>query len=80
MFCVEVPPGVVTTMGLAPAVAAGVSAVMEVSETKTMLLADTPPIFTLLFPVKFVPVMVMAVAPRVEPESGLTCVMVGVAK
>ena len=45
-----------------------------------MLVADTPPIFTLLFPVKFVPVMVMAVAPRVEPESGLTCVMVGVAK
>ena len=67
-------------MGLAPAVAAGVSAVMEVSETKTMLVADTPPIFTLLFPVKFVPVMVMAVAPRAEPESGLTCVMVGVAK
>ena len=42
--------------------------------------AATAPIFTLVVPMKLVPVMVMAVAPRVEPESGLTCVMVGVAK
>ena len=42
-----------------------------------MLVAATPPTVTLLAPVKFVPVMVIAVAPRVEPVVGLIAERVG---
>ena len=71
------PPAVVTTMVFAPAVPAGVTAVMEVALTTFTLVAATPPTVTLLAPVKLVPVMVIAVPPRVEPEVGLTLAMVG---
>ena len=72
-----VPPGVVTTTGFAPAVPAGVTAVMLVAEFTTKLAAATPPTVTLLAPVRFVPVIVIDVPPRVEPLVGLTDVIVG---
>jgi len=74
-----VPPGVVTVMACAPAVPAGVTAVTEVVPTTFTLVAATPPTVTLVVPVKLVPVMVMVVPPRVEPDVGLTVLMVGTA-
>ena len=74
---VAVPPAVVTATLFAPAVPAGVTAVMLVAETTTTLVAATPPTVTLLAPVRFVPVIVIAVPPRVEPLVGLTDVRVG---
>ena len=75
--CVVGPPGVVTTIVLSPRVAAGVFAVMVVAFTKTTFVAAISPIFTLVTPVKLVPVMVMAVPPAVDPETGLTLEIVG---
>ena len=71
------PPAVVTTIVLAPAVPIGVNAVIEVALPTTTLVAATPPTVTLLAPVKFVPVIVIAVLPVVGPPSGLTLAMVG---
>ncbi len=67
----------VTATLFAPAVPAGVSAVTLVAETTTTLVAATPPTVTLLAPVRFVPVIVIDVPPRVEPLLGLTDVIVG---
>ena len=64
-------------MVFAPADPAGVTAVMEVALTTFTPVAATPPTVTLLAPVKLVPVMVIAVPPRVEPEVGLTLAIVG---
>ena len=50
---------------------------IEVLDTTTTFVAATPPTVTLLAPVKLVPVMVMAVAPKVVPEFGLTLEIVG---
>ena len=73
-----VPPGVVTvTVCAEPATPAGVTAVTEVPETTTTLVASTPPMVTALAPIKFEPVMVMGVPPRVEPDDGLTPTIVG---
>ena len=72
-----VPPAVVTVTSFAPALPAGVTAVMEVAFTTTILVAETPPTFTLVEPVKFVPVMVIEVPPNVVPDVGLTLEMVG---
>ena len=74
---VAVPPAVVTATLFAPAVPAGVTAVTLVAEFTTTLVAATPPTVTLLAPVRFVPVIVIAVPPRVEPLVGLTDVRVG---
>ena len=73
-----VPKGVVTATLFAPALPAGVTAVMLVDETTITLVAATPPNVTLLASVKFVPVIVIAVPPRVVPEDGLTPEIVGV--
>ena len=64
-------------MVFAPAAPAGVTAVIEVASTTTTLVAATPPIVTLLAPVKVVPVMVIAVPPAVIPLDGLTLAIVG---
>ena len=72
-----VPLAVVTATSFAPALPAGVTAVMLVDETTTILVAATPSTVTLLAPVKFVPVMVIAVPPRVVPDDGLTPEIVG---
>ena len=74
---VAVPPSVVTATLCAPAAPAGVTAVIEVALTTTTLVAAAPPTVTLVAPVKFVPVIVIAVPPLIEPEIGLTLVMVG---
>ena len=76
---VAVPPAVVTATLCAPEDPAGVTAVIEVSLTTTTLVAAFAPIFTVLAPVKFVPVMVIAVPPLVEPEVGNTLAIVGAA-
>ena len=68
---------VTDTLFANPAVPAGVTAVMLVAETSTTLVAATPPTVTLVAPVRFVPVIVIAVPPRVEPLVGLTDVIVG---
>ncbi len=68
---------VTATLFANPAVPAGVTAVMLVAETTTKLVAATPPTDTLLAPVRNVPVIVIAVPPRVEPLVGLTDVIVG---
>ena len=50
---------------------------MLVAETSTTLVAATPPTVTFVAPVRFAPVRVIAVPPRVEPLVGLTDVRVG---
>jgi len=70
---------VVTTIVFAPAVPVGVTAVMEVALSTTTPVAATPPIVTLVAPVKFVPVMVIAVPAAKGPDDGLTLAMVGAA-
>ena len=72
------PSGVVTaTLFANPAVPAGVTAVTLVAEFTTTLVVATPPTVTLVAPVRFAPVIVIAVPPRVEPEVGATDVIVG---
>ena len=78
---VTVPPRVVTatfaTTFVDPVVPVGVLAVIEVGLTTTTLVAATPFTFTLVAPVKLVPVIVKAVPPAIGPEAGLTVVIVG---
>ena len=74
---VAVPPAVVTATLFAPAVPAGVTAVTFVEEFTTTLVAATPPTVTLVVPVRFVPVIVIDVPPRVEQLVGVTDVIVG---
>ena len=76
---VSVPLGVVIATSLAPAVPDGVTAVTDVLVITVTLVAGLPPTVTLLAPLKFTPVMVMVVPPRVEPDVGLTELMVGIA-
>ena len=71
------PYGVVTATLTAPRVPAGVTAVTLVDETTTTLVAATPPTVTLVAPVKLVPVIVIAVPPKVEPVAGETDEIVG---
>ena len=72
-----VPPGVVIDTVLAPAVPAGVTAVTVVELTTLTEVAATPPIVTELVPVRFVPVIVIAVPPVVGPTFGETDEIVG---
>ena len=67
----------VTATLLAPAMPAGVTAVMVVVEVTFSAVAATPPTVTLVVPVRFQPVRVIAVPPIVEPLVGLTDVIVG---
>ena len=71
------PPGVVTDTVFAPAVPAGVTAVTVVAFTTTTEVAAAPPIITELVPVRFVPVIVIAVPPLVGPTFGETDEIVG---
>ena len=74
-----VPPALVTkTLLLAPAVPAGVVAVIVVELTTITLVAATPPMVTTLGPAtKLVPVMVIKVPPATGPLVGETLVTVG---
>ena len=71
-----VPTGVVTATVCAPTVPAAVTAAISVADT-TRNVATAPPTLTLLASNKFVPVIVMAVPPRVGPDVGLTLSIVG---
>ena len=73
------PPGVVSETVFAPTMPAGVTAVTDVLLTTLTLVAEIPPIFTLVVPVRFVPVIVIGVPPPVGPEFGLTELTVGTA-
>ena len=63
-FC---PPGLVTVTVTAPALPAGVVAVIEVLLTTTTLVAAVPPNVTVAPAAKFVPVMVTPVPPPTGP-------------
>jgi len=73
------PPTVVTTTSFAPAVPTGVAAVNDVpAPLTTTLVAAAPPTVTEA-PLKFVPVMVIAVPAVNGPDDGLTLAIVGAA-
>lgn len=65
---------------MAPTDPAGVTAVTEVGERTTTLVASKPPIVTRFALVKLVPVIVIAVPAASGPEIGLTVTIVGAAK
>jgi hypothetical protein len=67
----------VTVTVTAPAVPAGVVAVIDVLLTTTTLVAAVLPKVTVAPDAKFVPVIVTAVPPAVGPAFGLTLVTVG---
>ena len=69
----------VTDTVTAPALPAGVVAVMVVPLTTATLVAAAEPNFTVAPAAKFVPVIVTEVPPEVEPLLGLTLVTVGCA-
>ena len=73
---VTVPPGVVTTMSLAPAEPAGAMQVRRVEETESPV-TGAPPIVTAEVPSKFVPLIVTVVLPASGPPDGLTPEIVG---
>jgi hypothetical protein len=70
---------VVTRTLLAPALPAGVVAVIVVALVATTLVAATPPIVTPVTGPRPVPVIVILVPPDAEPKEGLTLVTVGAA-
>jgi hypothetical protein len=67
----------VTTTFLAPTLPAGVVQAIDVAETLTTLAQALPPTVTDTPAAKFVPVMVIAVPPAVDPDDGEIEVMVG---
>jgi hypothetical protein len=67
----------VTVAVTAPALPAGVAAVISVPLTTTTLVAAAPPNFTVAPAAKFVPVIVTAVPPDNDPLLGLTLLTVG---
>ena len=70
-------PLTATVTVTAPALPAGVVAVIVVLFTTTTLVAEVPPNVTVAPVAKFVPVIVTAVPPSVDPLFGLTLVTVG---
>lgn len=76
MLVAEVPPGVATVTSTVPVPAGSVAVIWE-AESTTMPVAALAPNFTVLAPLKLVPVIVMLVPPAVDPEAGLTVLTVG---
>ena len=70
------PSDVVRIIFLAPALLAGVSAVTCVA-VATTLVDSKPPMVTLTTLARFVPVMVIALAPTSGPAFGVTNALVG---
>jgi hypothetical protein len=70
-------PDTVTVTLAAPAGCADVVAVIDVALTTTTPVAGDPPTSTVAPPAKFVPLIVIAVPPSVEPLVGLTPVTAG---
>lgn len=73
----DVPFGLVTLMSTVPAACAGATAVIDVALFTVNDVAAVPPNETAVVPVKFVPVMVTLVPPRVVPLVGETEVIAG---
>ena len=71
------PPGLVTVTFTVPAEPAGVVAVIVVLLTTVTPVAALPPRLTVAPATKLVPVIVMAVPPVVEPDTGVTLATVG---
>ena len=71
-FAVGDPYGVVSETFAAPAAPDGVTAVTVAALTTTTEVAALPPTVTELVPVRFVPVIVIAVPPVVGPTFGET--------
>ena len=71
--------GLVTTTSLAPAVPAGVVAVIEVALVKMTLVAGVPPTVTVAPVTNPVPVITITVAPAVGPVTTSRDVTVGAA-
>jgi hypothetical protein len=71
------PPGFVTVTVTAPALPAGVVAVIVVLFTTTTLVAAVPPNVTVAPTAKFVPVIVTEVPPAVDPLVGATLLKAG---
>jgi hypothetical protein len=71
------PPALVTVTVTAPALPAGVVAVIVVPFTTATFVADALPNFTIAPLAKFVPVIVTAVPPATGPLFGLTLLTVG---
>ena len=67
----------VTKTLTAPAVWAGVIAVIKVSLTTDTPVADVPSKITAVAPIRFVPVMVTPVPPAVEPDVGEILITIG---
>jgi hypothetical protein len=77
VLAVLVPPLVVTSTLALPAVFAPVVQVIEVALTTLTPVHVTAPMVTVAPLTKFVPVMVTAVAPAVEPDDGEIALTVG---
>ena len=77
MVRLPVCPLTVTVTVTASAACAGVVAVIVVPFTTTTLVAAVPPNVTVAPAAKFVPVIVTAVPPAVEPLLGATLLTVG---
>jgi len=69
--------GLVTVTLTEPATWLGVVAVIDVALATTTLVAAVPPTVTVAPGTKFVPVIVMAVPPSVDPDAGATVDSVG---
>jgi hypothetical protein len=72
-------PFTVTVTVTAPALPAGVVAVIVVLFATTTLVAAVPPNVTVAPAAKFVPVIVTAVPPAVDPLFGVTLLTAGIA-
>lgn len=78
MLAALVPAGVVTVTPTAPVAAtAGAVTRIDVAEVTLKPVAGVVPNFTAVAPVRFVPVMVTTVPPRVDPVAGDSAVIVG---
>ena len=73
---VAVPPAVVTDTSRAPAAPIGVFPLIEFAEM-TSAVAATPPTFTLVAPLRLLPLIVNAVPPLAGPVAGLTLAIAG---
>lgn len=74
---VLLPPVPVTTTSVCPAARAGVVTVTDVAELTIKSVAAAPPKLTEVVPSRFVPVIVTATPPAVEPVVGVRDVAEG---
>ena len=71
------PEGVVTTTSTVPATWAGVTQVIVFAEATFTEVHENPPKVTEVAPLKFTPVIVTSVPPRIVPEDGLRLLIAG---